>query len=101
VQLWDVADKPEQGHMGVRKFLGIWNKVDADVGLNGAAEIKIEWGDAVTPAVHYRVDEFREEGDAMIVALVPVRTTCKPRDEWWISETSVKGQTGPRSTNAS
>lgn len=86
VQLWDVADKPEQGHMSVRKFLGIWRKVDADVGLNGETEIKFEWGDAATPAVHYVFGALREEGDLLIVSVEPVRATCKPRDEWWLSE---------------
>jgi hypothetical protein len=86
VQLWDVADKPEQGHMSVRKFLGIWKKVDERVGLDPQAEIKFEWGDAVAPAVFYTFDALREADDSIIIAVESVRATCKPRDEWWLME---------------
>ncbi|WP_169237715.1 DUF6428 family protein [Candidatus Roseilinea sp. NK_OTU-006] len=86
VQLWDVADGPEQGHMRVGKFLGIWHKVERDVGLNSNAEIKFEWGDAVHPAVHYTFASLYEDGDALIVSLEPVRATCKPRDDWWLAQ---------------
>jgi hypothetical protein len=88
VQLWDVADKPEHGHMPVRKFMGIWRKVNSDVGLNGETEIKFEWGDAITPAVHYIFVGLRVEGDTVIVSVEPVRATCKPRDEWWLAQHS-------------
>ncbi len=84
VQLWDVADVPEQGYMPVRKFLGIWRKVESDVGLNGEAEVKFEWGDAVNPAVHYIFASMCVEDDALIVSVEPVRATCKPRDDWWL-----------------
>lgn len=93
VQLWDVADKPEQGHMSVRKFMGIWRKVDGDVGLNGETEIKFEWGDAATPAVHFVFDALRVEDDAVVVSVEPVRATCKPRDEWWLNESGSHMQT--------
>jgi hypothetical protein len=91
VQLWDVADKPEHGHMPVRKFLGIWRKVDADVGLNGETEIKFEWGDAITPAVHYIFGGLHVESDAVVVSVEPVRATCKPRDEWWLAQRAAEG----------
>lgn len=92
VQLWDVADGPERGHMSVRKFMGIWRKVDSDVGLNGEAEIKFEWGDATAPAVHYVFGSLREEGDSVIVSVEPVRATCKPRDEWWLAQEGASAQ---------
>ncbi len=84
VQLWDVADEPERGHMSTKKFLGIWNKVHRDVGLDEAAEIKFECGDAQTPAVHYTFESMHEEGGSVVVSLEPVRATCKPRDRWWM-----------------
>ena len=93
VQLWDVADEPERGHMPVKKFLGIWNKVNRDVGLDDSAEIKFEWGDAETPAVHYTLAAMREESDAVILSLEPVRATCKPRDNWWMEEPDAHAQT--------
>ena len=86
VQLWDVQDEPERGHMPLRKFISIWRKVDEAVSLNGDAEIKFEWGDAETPSVHYIFAGARDEGDALIVLLEPVRATCKPRDEWWLAQ---------------
>jgi hypothetical protein len=98
VQLWDVADKPEQGHMSVRRFLGIYGKVDRDVNLNGDAEIKFEWGDADTPAVFYTLNSMCEEGDTLVASLEPVRATCKPRDEWWLAE---RGVSVSASANAS
>lgn len=100
VQLWDVADEPEQGYMRVRKFLGIWRKVDDTVGLNGEAEIKFEWGDAVNPAVSYALGGLREEGDLLVALLEPVRATCKPRDEWWLSKTPVSGAAHTQPANA-
>lgn len=86
VQLWDVQDDAERGHMPLRKFLGIWKKVDDAVAFNGDAEIKFEWGDAAMPAVHYTFDGIKDEGDALVVLLQPVRATCKPRDEWWLGQ---------------
>jgi hypothetical protein len=86
VQLWDVADRPEQGHMSVSRFMGIWRKVDRDVRLNGDTEIKFEWGDAVAPAIHYVLAGLRTEGGDVVVSLEPVRATCKPRDEWWLAQ---------------
>lgn len=86
VQLWDVADQPEQGHMTVRKFLKIYNTVTQQVPINAAAQIKFECGDAVNPAVHYNIGNATIEADAIIVALEPVRATCKPRDLLWLAE---------------
>jgi hypothetical protein len=100
VQLWDVADKPHAGHMSVRKFLAIWRKVEDDVGLSGEAEIKFEWGDAAMPAAFYTLNSLREEGDLIIASLEPVRATCKPRDEWWLSKTPVSETSRLQSTNA-
>ena len=86
VQLWDVADEPERGYMPIAKFLGIWDMVNRDVGLEGTAEIKFEWGDAETPAVHYTLDTLREEENAVVLSLEPVRATCKPRDHMWMEK---------------
>lgn len=86
VQLWDVQDEPERGHMLLRKFMGIWRKVDEAISLDGDAEIKFEWGDANTPSIHYVFSGLREEEDALVVLLEPVRATCKPRDEWWLAQ---------------
>ncbi len=92
VQLWDVADKPEGSHMSVRKFLGIFRKVDESVGLDQNAEVKFEWGDAATPAVFYTFAAMRAEGDQVVVSVEPVRATCKPRDDWWMDESATHAQ---------
>jgi hypothetical protein len=86
VQLWDVQDEPERGHMPLRKFMGIWRKVAESVALNADAEIKFEWGDAQTPSVHYIFGGMKVDGHALVVSLEPVRATCKPRDEWWLAQ---------------
>lgn len=86
VQLWDVADQPEQGHMSVRKFMAIYNKVHRDVQLDESADIKFECGDDVAPAVHYQIDHLQVEGQTVWVALEPVRATCKPRDRMWLEQ---------------
>lgn len=86
VQLWDVQDEPERGHMSMRKFMGIWRKVDEAIALNGDAEIKFEWGDAEKPAVHYIYAGLKDEENALVILLEPVRATCKPRDEWWLTQ---------------
>jgi hypothetical protein len=86
VQLWDVRDQPERGHMSVKKFLGIWRKVEAAVALDGDGEIKFEWGDATTPSVHYVFAGIRDEVEALVITLAPVRAACKPSDEWWLAQ---------------
>ncbi len=88
VQLWDVADKPEQGHMSVRKFMAIYNKVNKDVQLDTSADIKFECGDDVTPAVHYQIGDLRVEDQTVLIMLEPVRATCKPRDRMWLEQQS-------------
>jgi hypothetical protein len=99
VQLWDVADKPEQGHMTVKKFLGIYKKVHQDVGLNGDAEIKFEWGDANTPAIFFTFGSHRVEGDEVIVSVEPVRASCKPRDDWWMLQSNDSACCAPSSSS--
>ncbi len=88
VQLWDVADEPERGHMSVHKFMTIYNKVNRDVHLDTQADIKFECGDDVTPAVHYQIGDLRVEGQTVRVVLEPVRATCKPRDRMWLEQQS-------------
>lgn len=100
VQLWDVAGKPDEHHMTVKKFLAIYSKVDADVRLDGEAEIKFECGDAVTPAVHYTLDSMHHEDDALVVSLEPVRAACKPRDRWWMEKAVRQGQPGLQATSS-
>lgn len=85
VQLWDVSDQPEHGHMSVGKFLGIYRKVNSDVGLDDSAEIKFECGDAEHPAVHYTLRALDIHGPEVVASLEPVRATCKPRNDWWLA----------------
>ena len=106
VQLWDVADEPERGHMSVRKFMGIYNKVDKDVHLDGAADLKFECGDDVNPAVHYQIGDLHIDAQQVIVSLEPIRATCKPRDRMWLEKAQQSGSAttsccGPSTANAS
>jgi len=84
VQLWDVADHAERGYMPVDTFIHIWDKVNRDVGLDGDAEVKFEWGGTGTPAIQYTLASIHEAGPVVILSLEPVRATCKPRDQWWL-----------------
>ena len=71
-------DKPE--FMSTDKFLAIYDKVSKAVNIHAEAEVRLEYGDAATPALHYHVDGVREVEDKLVVNLTPPGVTCKARD---------------------
>ena len=71
-------DKPE--FMSADKFLSIYDKVSGAISVHAGAEIRIEYGDAETPALHYHVGGVSEAADKLVVSLTPPGVTCKARD---------------------
>lgn len=68
-------DKPE--FMSTNKFLSIYNKVVASVPVQADSEVRLEYGDANSPATHYHVGSIAEQNGHLIVFLTPPGVTCK------------------------
>lgn len=80
VQLWDVPGETGETHMTAGKFLSIYEEVASKVGLEAGANLVLECGDDLSPAVRYTVESVGVEGGSAVVRLEPKRASCKPRD---------------------
>lgn len=80
VQLQGPGSKDEPEFMRTDKFLGIYHRVAASVPVRPDSEMRLEYGDSETPAVHYHVGSVETEGEAVIVRLSPPGVTCKAAD---------------------
>ncbi|GAA6734648.1 DUF6428 family protein [Thermus oshimai] len=77
IQLMDPRGEEEAVFMPVRKFLSIYRRVAASVALEGAAELRFEYGN---PALRYRVGGLEVQGEALVVHLLPPQVACKAAD---------------------
>ena len=66
--------------MDASKFLAIYDRVSAAISVHTEAEVRIEYGDAETPALHYHVDSVCETEGKLVVSLTPPGVTCKAKD---------------------
>ncbi len=66
--------------MQVKKFLKIYDQVASQVPMNVENELKIEYGDHQTPAIHAFVNHFSLESENIIAHLRPQTVRCKARD---------------------
>jgi hypothetical protein len=84
VQLWDVAENPERGHMGVGKFLAIMRKVAEHVPFDPNAKLTFEVSDGEAAIRLFKATsiDVSEKGKLVRVALVRSPSSCKPRDRW-------------------
>lgn len=71
-------DKPE--YMSTDKFLSIYRRVTAAIPVRPEAELRLEYGDHETPAMHYHIGRIDLEDNAVVVQLVPPGVTCKAAD---------------------
>ncbi len=71
-------DKPE--YMRADKFMGIYQRVAASVAVRPESEIRLEYGDSQTPAIHYHVGSVETGGEAVMVHLSPPGVRCKAAD---------------------
>lgn len=85
VQLWDVADAPDQ--MTAGKFSSIIRKVTEHVALDMTAKLTFEVSDSIRPMQLHRASGPVVADDEIIVELSPRPASCKPRDRW-LSEQS-------------
>jgi hypothetical protein len=66
--------------MTAEKFLAIYSKVSGAVSIADNAEIRIEYGDASSPAIHYHVASLKQENDKLLVYLSQPGVTCKAKN---------------------
>lgn len=78
VQLQGPGSKDKPEFMRVRKFLDIYGRVVATVPVRPEAEMRFEYGDLETPAIHYHVGAVGLEGEQVVVRLSPPGVVCKP-----------------------
>ncbi len=67
-------------HMQIKKFLKIYDQVASKVLMDINNELKIEYGDHQSPAIHAFVNHFTLESDVVIAHLRPQTVRCKARD---------------------
>lgn len=84
VQLWDVAENPERGHMAAGKFLAIMRKVAEHVPFDPQAKLTFEVsdGEAAIRLFGAASIDVSEDKKLVRVALVRSPSSCKPRDRW-------------------
>jgi hypothetical protein len=79
-QIEDLPASAEQpGHMQVRKFLAILDKVAQRVPLDAEARLTFEVGPPGRPMQVFDVETLRIEADAVVIQLGARPATCKPR----------------------
>jgi hypothetical protein len=81
IQLWDIVEE-SRGHMPVRKFLAIMDKVAVSVPFPNDAKLTFEVSDGVKPMQLYKADAIGVDGNLVRVPLSPRPSSCKPRDRW-------------------
>lgn len=80
IQLWDVADAPDQ--MTAGKFVRIIRKVTEHVALDMTAKLTFEVSDSIQAMQLHSASDPVIAGDEIIVELAPRPASCKPRDRW-------------------
>ena len=70
VQLMDgSAEEAGRGDMTTRKFLSIYDQVTQSIPVRGDAELRFEYGNATSPAMHYHVSHLEVQPERVIVHL--------------------------------
>ena len=72
-------DKPE--FMSVEKFLNIYKKVAASVPVRADSEVRLEYGDSLSPAIRYHVGAIAELDGHLTIFLTPPGVTCKAKSD--------------------
>lgn len=82
IQLWDNPQENGRPFMPVAKFLGIIDKVAAQVPIDPDAKLTFEVSDGVQPIGLYRATQIAAAADIVRVSLARRPASCKPRDRW-------------------
>ncbi|WP_257667960.1 DUF6428 family protein [Parapedobacter tibetensis] len=77
VQLWEPAGKEQSRAMEVSKALAIVGVVEKSLPLNPSAIVKIEFGNSQFDTRQMFPGEFIQEGENLVVNLIPDATQCK------------------------
>ena len=81
VQLQGPSQRDAPEFMRVGKFLAIYARAAASLPVGDADELRLEYGDAERPAIHYGVAGLEESEGALRVRLLAPGVSCKPRAE--------------------
>ena len=77
VQLMGPGSKDQPEFMSTDKFLSIYGRVVKSVPIRPDTEVRLEYGDAQMPAVHYHVGNIQFQDGAVVVQMTPPGVTCK------------------------
>ena len=80
VQLKEPGAKDVPTFMTAGKFLGIYARVAPKVPIQQDAALRVEYGDAEQPAVHYHIDSIQLQDEQLHVVLTAPGVTCKAND---------------------
>ncbi len=80
VQLQGPGQKDKPEFMSTDKFLNIYNRVVASVPVRPDSEVRLEYGDALSAAIHYHVGAIAEQDGHLVIFLTPPGVTCKAAD---------------------
>jgi hypothetical protein len=79
-EIWAPAGEkivPGRGHMPAEKFLGIIDRVQAELPLNGEATVRIHASFSGEPAALYGIDAINPRDGQLRIELSPDKTRCK------------------------
>lgn len=77
VQLQGPSAKDAPEFMTTDKFLGIYRRVVASVPVRPDSEVRLEYGDALSPAIRYHVGAVAESEGHLVIFLTSPGVTCK------------------------
>ncbi|HWV68489.1 DUF6428 family protein [Chitinophaga sp.] len=80
VQLWEPEQSQTNRAMAVNKALKIVDLVEKSIDLHPEAIVKIEFGNAAFDTRQMYPNQFRLEGENLVVNLQPDATQCKATD---------------------
>ncbi len=98
IQLMDGnAEEAGAGFMTNRKFLAIYDRVTRHIPVRAEAEVRVEYGNASNPAVHYHITHVDHQPDAITVHLRPPGVQCKAGDACGLSTAATSDHCEPAS----
>ncbi|PNY80932.1 arsenic resistance N-acetyltransferase ArsN2 [Deinococcus koreensis] len=81
IQLMDgSAEEARAGFMSTRKFLAIYDRVARHIPVKGEAEVRFEYGNALSPALQYHVLRVEAQLERVVVHLRTPGVQCKAQD---------------------
>lgn len=99
IQLMDGnAEEAKAGFMTNRKFLAIYDRVVRHIPVRDQAEVRLEYGNNVTPAMQYHVSHVEAQPERVVVHLRTPGVQCKAGEACGLpSEASTDADCAPES----